>query len=101
MMTTFLAHKYAFMLCYYAISIQRNSYAEHYLKMKRLVDFSKGWLIFAESALEQVQRTGTDNGLGAAGYLEFAENIVEVLFHGADGDDQLIGNFAVGEASVY
>jgi len=41
MMTTFLARKYVFMLCYYAISIQRNSYAEHCLKMKRLVDFSK------------------------------------------------------------
>ena len=40
-MTTFLAHKCVFMLCYYAISIQRNSYAEHYLKMKRLVDFSR------------------------------------------------------------
>ena len=48
--------------------------------------------------MEQTDGSGMSDCLGAAGGVQLTEYLVVVPFDGTRGEDELIGNFAVGEA---
>jgi hypothetical protein len=48
---------------------------------------------------QEAQDAGAFDCLDAVANLEFAEDVGCVIAHGVDGDDQVVGDLFVGEAS--
>ena len=48
--------------------------------------------------LQQIELSGLRHSLGAAAHVELGEDVVDVLFDGACGDDELLRDVPVGEA---
>ena len=56
------------------------------------------WEMGLGAELKVSQLPGSGNRPGAVGCLELAQNVIEMLFDGADRDHQLSGNFFVRAA---
>ena len=46
--------------------------------------------------LQQLQLAGTGDGLGAAGHIQFGENVAAVLLHRVQRNHQPIGDLLIG-----
>ena len=48
--------------------------------------------------LQKIELSGLRHSLGAAAHVEFGEDVVDVLFDGACGENELLRDISVGEA---
>lgn len=64
------------------------------VKLEGLIFMDVGWK--GRRSIQKIQFSGSSDGLSAVLNLQLAEDFVEVLFHGAQSDEQRFGDLAVG-----